>query len=273
MKKIKYWIFQKCGILIIRVPILYAIAKHFISSLKVLQIKPLYQYVCENGGIIELISDNIVMEYEKVLEDSSKYESGDYYTEMRACSRQYVSILHDVSIRGDTDGIIHNKSYYTDKIDFDRQGLSDHPPVYSTIKNDKILILNKRQRDVRRIDHAIFLVKMWSYNYFHFVFEGLSRLGSVDHLDKYKDWPIILDECVRFDHRNIDILNLLNVNDRKVIWIQNGELLQVENLLVPACMTWAIWDVSVSVKNGWGYMISKEAGRYLRDTILSGGGV
>ena len=269
-KRIKKIILRNASIWINRYPCIYKLVKTIIPQIRVYDIASLYKYVHLNNYIIREISDAVNREYGKPASTIDEYETWDYKVNIvRSCTRQYVSLINNAIIRGDTDGIIHGDLYLTDKVDFDEKGMCEHPPSGAFINNGRILIYEKTNRPKRRYTNAICLVKMWSYNYFHFVIEGLSRLGSVEHLEEYKDWPIVLDECVKEDDRNLDIINLLNINNRKIIWIKKGEQIRITNLLIPACMSWAIWDIKKSVNKGWGYMIAKDAGHYLRDTILS----
>lgn len=109
---------------------------------------------------------------------------------------------------------------------------------------------------------------MWSCNYFHFVFESMSRLGEIEKFEEYRDWPLLIDAVVRKDTRNLELINLLNINDRKIIWVKNNDYIHVNELIVPPCMAWATWNIPKTVEKGYGYMIDHKAGDYLRNTIL-----
>lgn len=270
MKNIRFRVFAIGAKLMIRIPVFYKLGKLFFPSIIKLNVKPLYDYVNSQDGIIKRISDNVERQYKSCSNDISEYESGIFSkSDLRLCSRQYVCLVENGIVRGDTDGVIVDNYLLTDKILFDQKGFNDHPPIRALIEKDIVIIHCKKNAEQTVCEHAISLIKMWSYNYFHFVFEGLSRLGSVEELTEYSSWPIILDACVKDDKRNLDIIDLLNKNKRKIIWLNKGECIKVKKLIVPACMTWATWNIDSAVSNGWGYMISEDAGLYLRNTILS----
>ncbi len=270
LTKIKRQIFNIGGGILIKSPALYRIVKRRISRLHIYRTQSLYSYIKNNNLKLKMISDATERDYLIMPKSEENYESGVYKEVVRRpCSRQYVCVLEKAIVRGDTDGVILGDSFLTDKIEFDKKGFSQHPPVGAKIGEDSVLILNSANMENRKIDKAISLIKMWSYNYFHFVFEGMSKLGSVEDIEEYRNWPIIIDECVKRDPRNLEIIELLNVNNRDIIWIKQGECIEVNELVIPACMAWATWDVKEAVKNSWGYMISELAGSYLRETISS----
>lgn len=230
---------------------------------------PLYNYTSENKRFISMINQDSTFDYPKSADEKICYESWDYsQIEKRNCSPQYISFLEDATIKGDMDAVLIDDMFLSDKILFDRDGFEQHLPPRVFVNGDICLMLPKTLKR-KSVPYAITLIKMWSCNYFHFVFEGLSRLGEIDKLDEYHNWPIVLDSCVRDDPRNLEIINILNVNHREIIWIDKDEEIFVKKLLVPPTLTLGIFDVEKSVTNGWGYMIDNKAGRYLRETVLS----
>lgn len=248
---------------------LFRIVKVFKPHWRKLKLISLEQYVSRKRLIKEVLNGESVFNYKMAAPDRSVYEEWQYKEVIRRdCTRQYISLLNNVYVRGDTDAIITEEYFLTDKIIFDRIGFLQHLPERTVVKNDDCIILQKN-RDDRHIQKAISLIKMWSYNYFHFVIEGLGRLGEIDKLSEYDNWPIIIDSCVKKDPRNLEIINLLNYKNREIVWIDKGEIIHVDNLVVPPCLSWGVWNISESVRNGWGYMIDKRAGEFLRNTVLN----
>ncbi|MDD6655904.1 MAG: glycosyltransferase family 61 protein [Lachnospiraceae bacterium] len=243
---------------------------HFVyRDLLKLRLKSLYDYAFENHRIVSVVNDEVFFDYYKQATTKEEYETWQYKEiEKRECSRQFISIFKNAIVRGDTDAVIVDGCYLTDKIIFDRKGFEEHLPWRFVCTKDMCIIKGTGSK-IRQIPFGISLIKMWSYNYFHFVFEGLSRLGEIEKLEQYKKWPIIIDECVKKDPRNVEIINLLNINNREIIWVKQGEFLQVGNLIQPPTLSWAVWDVPKSVNNAWGYMLDKKTGEYLRNTVLT----
>jgi hypothetical protein len=248
--------------------ILFKIIKGIRPYWKKYKIRSLYDYSLELNAIVALLDDNTERRYKKPPEDRDVYESWPYEQEItRNASRQYISHLRDVMVIGDTDGILAGGYYLTDKIEYDVKGFVDHKP-YCMGGNSRKCIIKFKTNVIMELPKAISLIKMWSYNYFHFVFESMSRLGEVEKFEKYRDWPILIDDFVKQDSRNLELINILNKNNREIIWVKNSDYVHVKELIIPPCMTWASWDIPVEVKKGYGYMIDNKASEYLRNTVL-----
>lgn len=231
-------------------------------------IKSLHDYSQNANSIVVMLDMNTTRQCKKPPENKTVYENWSYEQFIvRDASRQYISLIKDAIVIGDTDGIIADGYYLTDKIEFDIKGFLDHKPLCME-GNEKKCIIKYKSDIVKELPRAITLIKMWSCNYFHFVFESMSRLGEIEKLDKYKDWPLLIDDVVKEDSRNLELIDILNVNKRQIIWVKRTDYILVRELLVPPCMTWALWDIPEGVKKGFGYMIDHKAGEYLRNTIL-----
>ena len=254
--------------LLLRNESLYRCFKHFDKKIERLEISSLYEYCVHNDSVVKVCNDKTYFNYKKAAVRRSDYERWKYKEILeRQCSKQYISSIENAYVRGDTDGVICANKFLTDKILFDKEGFLEHLPPRCYAKENYCLIKSNFE-DLKEFPKAISLVKMWSYNYFHFAFEGLTKLAEIDKISEYDNWPIIIDECVRKDPRNIQIINYINYKKREIIWIRPCECIKVKELIVPPCMAWAVWNIETSVKEGWGYMIDKEAGRFLRETIL-----
>lgn len=248
--------------------IIFNIIKNIRPSWKKYIIKSLYDYSQETNSIVIILDKNTVRKYKKPPKNKEIYESWAYEQNIiREASRQYISHLKDAIVIGDTDGIITEGHYLTDKIEFDVKGFVEHQP-HCMRGNSRKCIIKYKNNIVKELPRAVDLLKMWSCNYFHFVFESMSRLGEIEKLDEYHDWPLLIDDVVRQDSRNLELINLLNINNREIIWVKQNDYIHVKELVVPPCMTWAIWNIPKSVKNGYGYIIDHKAGEYLRNTVL-----
>lgn len=95
------------------------------------------------------------------------------------------------------------------------------------------------------IKKGIYLCGFPINNYFHLTIDVLSRIQYVDRIEKYNHYPILLDESVFLDSRNIELIQHINVRNREIIKIKKEYLYNVEELVYAAHNTWS----AINLKN------------------------
>jgi hypothetical protein len=88
--------------------------------------------------------------------------------------------------------------------------------------------------DSKKIIHSgILLSGNYSWNYYHFIYEFLTKFLLVDKLDLPKNIPIIVDEIVEHISQLQELLQYFNKDDREIIFIKSGYCYEVETLYYP----------------------------------------
>ena len=104
----------------------------------------------------------------------------------------------------------------------------------SAIKDNEIEIRTLNHR--KRIKKGITLVGHAANNYYHFTIDLLARLYYIDGLNKYLDYPLLIDEAA-CDYYT-QLIDLVNVHKRKIIPIKRDTNYVVENLIYPSFVSW-----------------------------------
>ncbi len=111
------------------------------------------------------------------------------------------------------------------------------------------------------VDNGIYLLNPGNYNLYHLVFETLSRLIQIDTIKEYKEYPLLVDECVRNNPNLYDYFNRVN-SGHKVIWIKKNQSVFVSHLVIATGSEWMpgnirygksiqVNDFAVSEKTIW----------------------
>lgn len=80
------------------------------------------------------------------------------------------------------------------------------------------------------IQSGISLSGNYSWNYYHFIYEFLTKFLIVDKLDLPKSIPIIVDEIVEHIPQYRELLEYFNRNDREIIFVKGGNCYEVLTL-------------------------------------------
>ena len=112
------------------------------------------------------------------------------------------------------------------------------------------------------VDNGIYLLNPGNYNLYHLVFETLSRLVQIDTIEKYKTYPLLIDECVKNIPNLYDYFKRANSNNHKVIWVKKNQSVFVSHLVIATGAEWMpgnirygkrikVDDFAVSEKTIW----------------------
>ena len=118
------------------------------------------------------------------------------------------------------DQLIHENINYTDT------AFLDNRIIYKLGITNKIYY-NRSFR--KEIPIAISLVCNYSWNYYHFVFECLSKLWLLSQCDIPNNIPIIIDACIKKTPQYNEYLNILN--KRNIIYISRREGVKVKKII------------------------------------------
>lgn len=222
----------------------------------------IYQYCRENKKLIYEINDGPHMGRRacKTVEEMEN----EKHLEVVPSYRIYLGILNDVTIYGLSDVIRKDNMLLTDRFAFDRKYFDRYLPNWIKGTEGKVGYYFKYEEE--HISKGIYLVKMWNMNWSHFLIESISRLQFVDQRDEYDDFPILIDECVLDDSRNVDVISALNVKNRDIIKISKDKMYHVETLIYPAQFSWFLFDVDKS-NEGTGWAIDGPALKHTRDLL------
>ena len=118
------------------------------------------------------------------------------------------------------DQLIHENISYTDTAFLDNRN------IYKLEKTNKIYYNRSLKKE---IPIAISLVCNYSWNYYHFVFECLSKLWLLSQCNIPADIPIIIDACIKKTSQYAEYLKILN--NRNIIYINRREGVKIKKLI------------------------------------------
>ena len=130
-------------------------------------------------------------------------------------------------------------------------------------------IISYQKNSAQVLDKGISLACNMSNNYYHFMFEVVSRFYLLSKVQIEKDVPILIDEVILGVPQMVEILNALNVDNRKIIPVRRHVLYKVKDLYIlskPHIVT------PNSVKNGVfteNFAFDTNALAYVRDLLTS----
>lgn len=142
----------------------------------------------------------------------------------------YWTVLDNIAIIGESNFIISEKKllydqYKTDNINFTDTAFIDKRTIYRLNKNVKVYY---NRFSNKKIHTAISLVRNYSWNYYHFIFEFISQLWFLNQCNIPLNIPIIVDNRIKNIPQYMEFLNLLN--KRPIIYLKRREKLKVNRL-------------------------------------------
>ena len=165
------------------------------------------------------------------------------------CPVIYMAELEGVTVYGESDAIAVNKILICDSV-----ALNKNEDRYDN--RDSCLVKEKKSKYVmvvfetqnRKIDHAISMVRWASSNYYHFTVETISRLAYVDQYEKYREWPILIDEAVTQIPQLMELLNIVNIYRHPVLTIEKYEQIYVNDMVYMSSNMWMPHNFSIKAK-------------------------
>lgn len=157
------------------------------------------------------------------------------------CPPIYIAELEEVEVFGQSDcltlkdKIILCDFFQIDELNGRRYDLSSGSIMKYKNKNAVTLAYID---EGRTLEKAISLIGCFASNYYHFTLEILSRLKYVDNIQKYDDYPILVDENALKIEQLKELLNIVNQKKRTVISVKYGEKIHIKELIYISHNIW-----------------------------------
>lgn len=107
------------------------------------------------------------------------------------------------------------------------------------------------------IQCGIFLLGFFPFNYFHVTVEILSKLKYIDSVEKYKSYPLLIDEEIVSTSNYAQLLDAINVNNRKIIVLKKYVKYRVNQVIYVTDHIWIPW------------LLKENNSSYMRDFRMS----
>ena len=117
------------------------------------------------------------------------------------------------------------------------------------------------------IDKAINLVGIFPYSYYHFLVNILPKLYYFSKREEYKDYPLLIDTRAYDNFK--EIIDLFNVDKRKIICVKPHTACMVKNLIVSSNCAWYDRYVREEFLSETGFVYDKEAMQFIRKHAIS----
>lgn len=235
----------------------------FYRKMSIGQFKGLYEYCRENDLIIKLFNDE--PHYgRKACRNEFELENETGFCRVTSY-KVYVSKLENVVITGWSDVIKKDNYLLFDRFIYDPNDFGRYNPkwILDTNRCEGLYFEYNKKENIKK---GIYLVKMWSENWTHFLVETISRLQFLDEFSQYDNYPILLDEHLFRDQRNIDVIKIFNKKNHPIIKIKSDTMYSVDELIYPSQFSWFLFDKK-KTEQGMGWTITPQYLCYVRDTF------
>jgi glycosyl transferase family 61 len=151
------------------------------------------------------------------------------------CPRPYVSLIKDAIIfGGESLVVLDNRLVLDDElVDFNSREYgkkSTHIQPYE----DGLLVTGYKEPSLQ-VEEGVLLSCGHDVNYFHWLVECLPKLLLVDSLEEFKNVPLLIQAGL---HTNLMVaLERLNINNRKIIFVEPGSACRVDRLIFPSALS------------------------------------
>lgn len=238
------------------------------EKLSLLEVASLTNYCEDNGLIIKMIDERNERLTRAKAVSVEAYEENVYGFVKRPVSKSYIAQVKEGSFIGETDGVFIDGKYLLERIEWDKGGVCNYLPNNIIALREDRCIFNKKDLNDRRVEKGIVLLKMWSNNIFHFTFEVIARLIAIDRYYKDGEVPILVDEIVKNDLRSMKLLEMVNIYNRRIIWVKKNERVTLETAILPPCMAWGTFDQKILNDEGHGWILDEKSARMVRGLVL-----
>jgi hypothetical protein len=181
----------------------------------------------------------------------------------------YLAEVHDATIIGghnpilvSDEVILYDDYMHTDRelFDYTQQGnLLTYGP------DNHITLQYKRSPDPA-IETGILLSGVFSFNYFHWLFDFLSRFWIIDQFPEFNNIPLIIDDNLHPNH--LEALDLVNTKKRPIVPIRYGMGYTIKNLIIPSKLAFMPQNLKDGIPLSYQYdAVSPIAVKFLREKL------
>lgn len=204
--------------------------------------KSIFSYVNQND--LKYIKCNKNMDTQVYI---PKYMPNDSKDEIRCINESSILIvkLNNISVIPYSNFIYNENYIFNDKFDLTYSNFIkfDNFPVYKEHDN-KLKFIVKRKK--KRISKGIHLIGEASNNFYHWIFDILSKLIYINDNDEFDDYPVLIDETVSINTNLIDFLKLVDLKKHEIVVLKKSKTYLVNELIYVSPVTWS----SVYFKSG-----------------------
>lgn len=190
--------------------------------------------------IREKISYRILKEEDEARVVSPEYFEGSSREILKfQCPSIYLTQLAEASVYGYSELITIGETALSDAYMYDKEQKRYNIGGGSLAKYKigKYIFATYKESGLR-VEKAISMLGWRPDNYYHFTFEIISRLAFADRFEEYRDWPILIDECVLEIEQLKDLLQSMNLYGHAVIAVEARARVEVEKLLFISYNMW-----------------------------------
>lgn len=179
-----------------------------------------------------LNTDQIIKLTKPQVINSDFYISPQYENNARLPDT-YVAKLEDALIFGGTDLVLMRNScaLYDELAHNDKRAHEIKSPIIQKKSNSSVT-LKYHDDYFRNIKKGIHFTKDHSCNYFHWLAECLPRLLLINQIQEANDVPLLIDSNIA--PQQLDALEIMNQENRKIIKLENKNCYLVETLYYPS---------------------------------------
>lgn len=244
-------------------PFLYPLFNLMGIKMRKLNYLGMYNYCKEHGEIIDLIKEQgthrtrAAFCKKRGLNELGCFENGPDF-------KIYIARIKKIKVFADSEFIYTNKNILTDRFCYDTFNRYLCPPlIFAGDKNALYCARNGSEH----IEKGIFLLKLWSIGWWHLTCEVIPRIILIDRYEEFKNYPILLDEKLFEDQRNIDLINIVNKNQHPIIKIQRGKEYSVDELVYPSHVSWLLWNQE-QANSGQSWVLETDLLLEVRNMVL-----
>lgn len=134
----------------------------------------------------------------------------------------FYCVLNNISLMRDSDSFYNDDYCFNEKQELPYKDYLkfDVWPISKISKKGKCRIVVKKNKNI--IEEAISLVGLASNNFYHVIFDLLSRFAYINEFKELKDVPVVFDELVSKNPVYLRLIDYLNVLKHPIIFINNN---------------------------------------------------
>lgn len=197
--------------------------------------KTVFEYQNDNSCSINVFEP---AEYRDIFVPINYPSRKDAYVKKEKSPAIYSTEIDDCVIIGGSNVILKDGFYLNDKFSLpymNNFNFSVGPVVCFSSSMSEIDV----DRFPKKIQKGIYLVGEASNNYYHWVFDILSRLLYLNGNSKYEKIPLLVDETVSRHPTCVKMLEYVDDFSHPIIWIKHERSYRIQSLVYVSPTTWS----------------------------------